>query len=132
MADTRNEHESAGPMHHPDATPEHWRMLVLCFAILMAAAWAGFAYNNYAALMVIVSLLYCFVYFGLPWIMFRIRRKFLARSGMPLKPQMPAAGFNTLTGWVNNRDALIQMLSVPASLAVAMVAIAVVHVLIRP
>ena len=115
-----------------DAVPQSWRAMIALFTIMLMAAWWGFGHSAYAVFMIIICLFYGAMYFGMPWLMFRMRAKFLTQHKIKAIPRERMSGLDTWTGWSKNQDAILQILTVPADLALAMIAIAIVNSCVRP
>lgn len=57
------------------AIPAGWRAIVISFTVLHGAAGRGFERTAYALLLIIVSIFYCLMCFGLPLIIYCMRDK---------------------------------------------------------
>ena len=104
---------------------------VLCYAAILAAMWLTFAGHGVALFMVAISTVFGFVYFGLSGILGRMEREWTRK---PVAGPGKEAGlrqflrgeFETRTGRVSGRQALVQIALVPFVQACAAVVVGLI------
>lgn len=106
----------------PDLPREIGLMILGSYGAIMAAFIALFMRSADAAMMVVISALYVAMYLSVPAIFLRTE----SRSGRLDMPRFMANGIETWTGHVDGRAAIIQILSIPLTIAGAVTAIGIV------
>lgn len=106
----------------PDLPREIGLMILGSYGAIMAAFIALFMRSADAAMMVVISALYVTMYLSVPAIFLKTE----SRSGRLDMRTFMANGIETWTGHVGGRAALIQILSIPLTIACAVTAIGIV------
>lgn len=102
--------------------PGVYSISFLCGLMLLAIFWLTFIEHAHALFMIAVSTVFATVFFGLPFILSRMRPN---RVSPPYGLVEFARGrFDTLYGPISGLDALLQVVVVPLALCVGGVAIA--------
>ncbi|GJL91702.1 hypothetical protein [Hyphococcus sp.] len=86
-------------------------------AYILIAFWFALRSDREALFMVAISAFYLLAYLGTPYLMGRVGGKGLDQS-KPLS-QFLAEPFETWTGTITGREAMLQVLTVPAAIAIA-------------
>ena len=98
-------------------------LLVAAYGAILGAFLLAFAGDAEVGLVIGVCAVYLAVYLGVPAVMLRIEPKATSRPGMG---DFFEKGLQTWTGHVTAKEALAQMLTIPAALTVAAVGIGVI------
>jgi len=109
---------------------EIWKIMALCYGALLVIALVVFAQDEQTRYVVSVCLGLALMFFGIPWLLMKTE----ARSRHNRRRSFTdflGKGLRTLTGPLEGREAMVQILLVPAVLASGMLAIGVVDVLER-
>lgn len=106
----------------PDLPREVGLMILGSYGAIMAAFLALFMRSEDAAMMVVISTLYVVIYLTVPAIFLKTE----GRSGRRSMAAFMADGIETWTGHVGGRAALVQILSIPLTIALAVTAIGIV------
>lgn len=89
----------------------------LAWLAFIAVFWAGFATDLHSAFMIAISTVYMVMYFATPGLMIRMAGRLTAhRSADGPFDAFLAGEVDTHTGPIGGRDALIQIILVPAAL----------------
>lgn len=99
-------------LHH--AIP---KMLAGLNAYVLLAFWIALQGDREALFMVAISAFYLFAYMGTPYLMARLGAKKAPRSSS--LSQFLKEPFDTWTGVITGREAMIQVLTVPVAIAIA-------------
>ena len=100
----------------PDLPVGVGALLVAAYGAILGAFLLAFAGDAEVGLVIGVCAVYLAVYLGVPAVMLRIEPKVLFRPDMATFLEK---GLNTWTGHVTAREALAQMLAIPAALTLA-------------
>ena len=104
--------------------PSVYKIALACWFSLLALFWVTFFVSANARFMLAISTVYATVFFGLPFILSRMRRGgYFPPYGLG---DFIRGRFDTLYGPVSGIDALLQVVIVPLVLAVGGVAIALI------
>jgi hypothetical protein len=98
-------------------------LLVAAYGAILGAFLLAFAGDAEVGLVIGVCAVYLAVYLGVPAVMLRIEPKAKSRPGMS---DFFEKGLQTWTGHVSAKEALAQMLTIPAALTIAAVGIGVI------
>jgi hypothetical protein len=103
----------------PDVPREIGYMILAAYVAIMSAFLVLFTGSAEATMMVVISTLYATIFFAVPII-------FLKTENRPSRLRLSTFmkdGLDTWTGHVDGRAAIIQMLSIPITIAVAVTTI---------
>ncbi|WP_421854902.1 hypothetical protein [Novosphingobium sp.] len=106
----------------PDLPSEIGLMILGSYGAIMAAFLALFMRSADAAMMVVISTGYVVMYLTVPSLFLKTE----SRSGRLSMAKFMADGIETWTGHVGGRAALVQILSIPLTIACAVTAIGIV------
>lgn len=96
------------------------------FALMLAVAWLAFGGALETGLDLVVVTVLCIVFLALPIILHSAARAQMEHTGLR---QFLSARIDTATGPVSGREASIEILLIPAALALAAIAIGIVYAL---
>ncbi|MDJ1158996.1 hypothetical protein QNA08_12195 [Chelatococcus sp. SYSU_G07232] len=127
VAGAGEEYRRTGAEMHPAV----YGAVVLAFAWLLGVCWLTFRNDAQSAMAVVISIVYILMYFGTPALMAR-----LGRRGEDAPRRRGLAVFldgrvDTGGGWLTGREALAQIVMIPAALALAATAICLVVLFTR-
>jgi len=89
----------------------------LAWLAFIAVFWAGFATDLHSAFMIAISTVYMLIYFATPGLMIRMAGRFMGHRQVDEPFDAFLAGeVDTHTGPIGGREALIQIILVPAAL----------------
>ena len=103
-----------------------WIAMFACYAIFFAALFVATGHGTAAIFALLVSIAYTVMYFGTAAILNGVG----AAERQVLPPAGPFDGFATQAGWMDNRAALAQILTVPVLLAVFACSFALIRVFV--
>lgn len=110
----------------PDIPAEVGRMILLAYAVMMTGLFLLFTGSLEAAMMVVISILYTAIYLAVPTIFLRME----GRSGRIPMSDFLARGLDCWTGHIEGREALLQILLIPAALIAAILVIGIAAAII--
>lgn len=116
---------TTGEAAAPDMPAAVGWMILGAYTLIMASFLLLFARDTEAGLMVAISGIYFTVYLGVPAVIFRTE----ARSGDIDLRHFLKNGLNTWTGHVDGREAIVQILLIPAAVLLAVTAIGIISIL---
>lgn len=100
-------------------------------AWLIVAGWVAYATGRYAAMVLGACTVFTVVALGLPILIARIAKRGAVANGASKPGGRKSRLFETYTGPLSVRQAVIQILLAPAALAVGFTAIALIEILVR-
>lgn len=108
------------------------RVVVACYALLVATFWVGFVRSAMLAEAMVIVSISLVAYAGLPWSMSVAARRFNARHGaVPPAPvsfrKFLAGHFETGAGNVSGFEAFVLVVTVPMCLLGAAIAFAIIY-----
>jgi hypothetical protein len=103
----------------PDVPAALGAMMVAAYAGIMAAFVLLYTANRMATMMVAISIVYTTVYLAVPAIFFRVEP---TRRPRVTIAEFLDRGLDTWTGHIGGREAMIQILTIPAAIAGAVTA----------
>ena len=111
---------SSGHMPSIPFADVHWgghTLLLACWTLLIGAFWVGFGTELSSQFMVAISTVYMLMFFGTPLLIVRISQKAAwHRKHRETFATFLSKPFDTCTGALTGREALLQMALVPAGL----------------
>lgn len=110
----------------PDIPASVGRMILAAYAMMMAGLLLFFTGSLEATMMVVISIVYTAIYLAVPAIVLIVER----RSGGRTMGDFFARGLDCWTGHIEGREALLQMLLIPAALITAILVIGIAAAII--
>lgn len=110
----------------PDIPASVGRMILATYAMMMAGLLIFFTGSLEALMMVIISTIYTTIYFAVPT-SFLIAE---GRSGGRTMSDFLARGLDSATGHIEGREALLQILLIPAAIIVAILMLGIAATII--
>ncbi|WP_339693372.1 hypothetical protein [uncultured Parasphingorhabdus sp.] len=103
-----------------------WITMFTSYAVFFGALFIATGHGTAAIFALVVSMAYAVMYFGTAAVLNNVT----AAERKALPPVDPIGGIETQTGWMNNRAANAQILTVPILLALFACAFAVIRALV--
>lgn len=123
---------SAAPIDQDDGLlAEAIPIMIVAYAIALAAAVITFKANAEALFAVVISIGFAVVFFAVPLLLGRVRGEHDARL-RPAPRQHASDRVETFTGIIRRPDALVQMVIVPIAVGLGFSCFALVWALVRP
>ncbi|MDH7640497.1 hypothetical protein [Sphingomonas oryzagri] len=116
-----------GEQAAPDVPAAVGLMLVASFATIMGSFLLLYTGSRFATMMVAISIVYTAIYLSVPTIFLRIDAR---RGGHVGMAEFLEKGLDTWTGHVGGREAIVQFLTIPVAIAIAVFGIGVAAALI--
>jgi len=105
----------------PDEPAAVGFLILASYGMMLTVMFLGYAHGASATMVVTISMLYICIYLAVPTIFMRIE----GATPMPLQ-RFLASGLETWTGHVSGKNAIIQILTIPVAITLALAAIATV------